>query len=318
MPFLKHHQCILDFQTNQLILQPPKYDASLILQHDLHLPGFCQTFVNVKCIDLADKARVLTLVESLPCMNDRFAAFVARGVCQVEHGKCKVSLANLSAEPLHLPQGTRVGQYELVSAAWLNKIQCANADPPNKPCQTSSKECFAKAKPTTSTPTSGNSASHLKFNVPWSEFTAAQTQLIQNLLNDYNDIFAVNSNSPGTTPLVQHRIDIGTNQPVHQAPYRVSRHESDKIHDQLSEMLNNHIAQPSMSPFASPVLLIPKKDGSIRFCVDYRKLNAITVRDVYPLPRIDDSLTVLNSGKIFTSLDLSSGYWQIPMAPDQT
>ena len=71
-----------------------------------------------------------------------------------------------------------------------------------------------------------------------------------------------------------------------------------------------------MSPFASPVILVPKKDGSIRFCVDYRKLNAITVRDVYPLPRIDDSWTVLNTGKVFTSLDLSSGYWQIPMAPE--
>ena len=314
LPFLRHHQCHIDLENNQLILQSPKHDASLALQEDLHLPGFCQTFVDVTCNDLADKKRVLTLVDSLPCLQDRFAAFVARGLCQVENGQARVSLANLSAEPLSLPRGTRVGQYDLVSAAWLNQIHHVNTTSPPTPRESTSRTRLDQSK-TTKTP-ANNFPPHLKFNVPWSNFSETQTREILDLLHDYTDIFAVNSNSPGTTPLVQHRINTDKNQPVHQAPYRVSRHESDQIHAQLTEMLQNNIAQPSMSPFASPVILVPKKDGSIRFCVDYRKLNAITVRDVYPLPRIDDSLTVLNTGKVFTSLDLSSGYWQIPMAPE--
>ena len=76
------------------------------------------------------------------------------------------------------------------------------------------------------------------------------------------------------------------------------------------------IVQPSSSPWASPVVLVPKKDGSLRFCVDYRKLNSLTRKDVYPLPRVDDILTALGEAQYFTSLDLASGYWQIGFSED--
>jgi hypothetical protein len=76
-------------------------------------------------------------------------------------------------------------------------------------------------------------------------------------------------------------------------------------------MLDLGIIEEGMGPWASPVLLVPKKDGSWRFCVDYRKLNAVTEKDVYPLPRIDDALARLNGAAIFNSIDLQSGYWQV-------
>ena len=79
-------------------------------------------------------------------------------------------------------------------------------------------------------------------------------------------------------------------------------------------MLNDKIIEPSRSPWASPILLVKKKDGTMRFCVDYRKLNLVTVKDVYPLPRIDDSLAALSTGRYFSTLDLTTGYHQIPMA----
>jgi len=79
-------------------------------------------------------------------------------------------------------------------------------------------------------------------------------------------------------------------------------------------MLANKIIRPSRSPWSSPVVLVIKKDGTIRFCIDYRKLNNITIKDVYPLPRIDDSLSTLANNSYFSTLDLCSGYWQIPVA----
>ena len=84
----------------------------------------------------------------------------------------------------------------------------------------------------------------------------------------------------------------------------------------VKEMEERGIVQPSSSPWASPVVLVPKKDGSLRFCVDFRRLNSITRKDVYPLPRVDDILDTLGNARYFTTLDLASGYWQVPLDDD--
>ena len=83
----------------------------------------------------------------------------------------------------------------------------------------------------------------------------------------------------------------------------------------LQTMLEQGVIQTSFSPWAAPIVLV-KKDGTTRFCVDYRKLNDVTKKDAYPLPRIDDTLDALSGGKIFSTLDLTSGYWQVEMDPN--
>ncbi|GFX69071.1 retrovirus-related Pol polyprotein from transposon 297 [Trichonephila clavipes] len=103
----------------------------------------------------------------------------------------------------------------------------------------------------------------------------------------------------------------GDHAPINQRAYRVSPTERRIIHEEVQKMLDEGIVQPSESPWSSPIVLVRKKDGSWRFCVDYRKLNSVTKKDVYPLPRIDDTLDCLKGAMFFSSMDLRSGYWQI-------
>ena len=84
----------------------------------------------------------------------------------------------------------------------------------------------------------------------------------------------------------------------------------------LDDMLIRAVIQPTSSLWASPVVLVPKKDGSFCFCIDYRKVNAVTRKDEYPLPRVDDTLDTLPGSKRFSTLDLLSGYWQVEVSPD--
>jgi hypothetical protein len=83
---------------------------------------------------------------------------------------------------------------------------------------------------------------------------------------------------------------------------------------EVERMLSMNVIEPSTSEWAAPVVLVPKPDGSLRFCIDYRKLNSITERDVYPLPGINDCLDSLGEAQIFSTLDANAGYWQVKVA----
>ncbi len=89
-----------------------------------------------------------------------------------------------------------------------------------------------------------------------------------------------------------------------------------EVDRQVEKLLQQGFIEPTNTAWSSPVVLVKKKDGSWRFCIDYRRLNAVTIQDAYPLPRIDDSLDALSGAKLFSTLDLVSGYWQVPLDTD--
>ena len=109
---------------------------------------------------------------------------------------------------------------------------------------------------------------------------------------------------------------MGDHSPIKSKPYRVPFSQRPIIEEQIKTMLEKNIIRPSTSPWSSNVVLVAKKDGSRRFCIDFRKLNKITNKETYPLPRIDETLDAFGKAQYFSALDLAAGYWQIGMAPE--
>jgi len=140
---------------------------------------------------------------------------------------------------------------------------------------------------------------------------------IQDLLNEFKDRFAYDHKDLEFSNLKPMKIELKENvEPVKLNPFRQPQHLKSIIEEQIEEMLNAGIIKPSESSWASPVIMVRKKDGKWRFCVDYRKLNTATKGLSYPLPHIDTTLDTLSGAKVFTTLDLYSGFWQIRIDDD--
>lgn len=136
------------------------------------------------------------------------------------------------------------------------------------------------------------------------------------VLRENEDVIAWTGELLGQTMIDYHRIDTGDARPVFIRPYRNSPTENAVVRKEVEKMIKEGIIRPSRSSWASPVVLVPKPSGEVRFCVDYRRLNACTSKDVHPLPRIEDALDDLAGSRFFSALDLRSGYWQVRMHAD--
>ena len=152
---------------------------------------------------------------------------------------------------------------------------------------------------------------NLKGIEKWSETEQAE---VHELMTKFHHLFALSD--LGCTSLVKHRINVNNPVPFKERYQRIPPQELGEVRDHLQEMLKVGAIRKSVSPWASPVVLVRKKDDSLRFCIDLRKLNSRTIKDAYSLPRIEESLDCLNGAVIFTLLDLKAGYWQVEMDED--
>ena len=143
-----------------------------------------------------------------------------------------------------------------------------------------------------------------------------QQSKVKSFLCEFQDVFAAGDHDLGRTSLVKHKIDVGGNAPIKQAPRRLPLHQRIEEEKQIEQMLARDVVEVSDSPWGSPIVLVKKKDGSYRYCIDYRKVNKISVKDAYPLPRPDDCFDALYGSAWFSTLDLCSGYWQVELDPE--
>ena len=139
---------------------------------------------------------------------------------------------------------------------------------------------------------------------------------VEEMLIEFQDVFSKGDHDIGRTDLVKHKINTENVAPIRQPPRRAPMGQQEEINQQVTDMLQRRVIEPSNSPWAAPVVLVTKKDGSKRFCVDYRRLNDVTIKDAYPIPRIEESLDALTGSKWFSTLDLASGYWQVELDDD--
>ena len=138
-------------------------------------------------------------------------------------------------------------------------------------------------------------------------FLLNKKEIVLKLLLRYHLSFSSSDRDRGRTDVIRHKINTGNNRPIKQVPRRIPAHMQKEVDAHIDDMLQRNVIEPSCSPWASNIVLVKKKDGTTRFCIDYRKLNNVTIHDAYALPRIDYFLDQLRGAKWFSTLDLCSG-----------
>ena len=145
------------------------------------------------------------------------------------------------------------------------------------------------------------------------KLTNSQKLEIFQILSKFSEIF---TDVPKQTNAIECNLHLTTNEPIRSKPYPIPQAVRETVRSEIKDMLSMGIIRPSTSSYASPVVMVRKKDNSVRFCVDYRKLNRIIMLDPEPMPNPDELFTELSKDKYFSKIDMTKGYWQIPMAPE--
>ena len=138
----------------------------------------------------------------------------------------------------------------------------------------------------------------------------------KSLLIKYQSVFAKSSDDLGFSDKVEHHIDTQGAKPIKDPVRRLPRAKQEIEREEVRKMLQKGVIEPFVSPWSSNIVLVTKKDGSTRFCVDYRNLNAVTKKDSYPLPSVSQCLDALAGSVYFSCMDINQGYWQIGVAPE--
>lgn len=150
--------------------------------------------------------------------------------------------------------------------------------------------------------------------VDLSALSAEEQEEARCLLRQHATVFSSHDGDLGCTNLISHEIPLLDDTPVRQRYRRIPPSEYELVKEHINQLLGAQVIRESSSPFASPIVLVKKKDGSLRLCVDYRQLNSRTRKDAFPLPRIEESLDALTGARWFSTMDLASGYNQVPVA----
>ena len=295
MDFLVEHQVLIDAATQRLKFEAPASQRILLARALVVAAG-----EEVEVDGLVDQAvaPAVAVVEGIREVEDRCGVRICRALVTPEEGVVPVRLFNPGQEPLILRDGMTLAKLEAVAEGGVPEEGSTEKE------VSAPERCRRLV----------GQAAHVMVEQLISTADVQDKALLRDELLKYADAFATEPGELGRTSLVQHEINTGDARPVKQPPRRLAPHRRPVVAKEVEEMLKKGVVEPCNGPWASPVVLVRKKDGTQRFCVDFRRLNSVTIKDAYPLPRIDDSLDSLAGAAWFSTLDLASGYWQVEVA----
>ena len=275
-----------------------KLRASVRVYEEVTVPAHSEAIV--KCIMKEKPSDSEGVIQHDECMEAaRMGINVAR--CLVtcpSNREVPVRIFNSGPHPVRLKSGQAMARY--VGCSQYLRANKANIEDNDE-----------KVKLETSI-----SRAHLEPMVNQMHESVSQSgkQTVIDILQKYEAVFSKGPDDMGRTGVTEHDIIVKEDiRPIKKAPYRVGPHAQEVIDSQVKALLDRDLIEESQSPWASPVVVVAKKNGAPRFCCDYRALNAVTTVCAYPMPRIDDSLDALTGAVWFSTFDLLSGYWQVPL-----
>ena len=310
LDFLQTNRCVLDMgkRTLQITQHPPipllqpqlpaTSPLTVSLVDTVRIPPACELEV-LACVHNQNDSVCPLPVQ--PCILEQIRTKhlpvgVARALVIPSPKGFPVRLINPSSDSVVLHKHTSVATIEPIVGTPICPVSTTKPDQCKNPISPSKQAMLHKL-----------AEGHLSRD---------QRHALESVLVAYADVFAETSEDVGRTSMIQHRIHTHDTAPIRQQPRRVPPARREQAQSLVHNMLKKDTIQPSNSPWASPIVLVQKKNGTLRFCVDYRKLNAVTRKDAFPLPRVDDTLDTLGDSRWFSTLDLISGYWQVKVHPE--
>ena len=308
LDFLRDHNCDLMLTQNCLKIRNDKIRC-FASSRDAQ-PTCCRVFVSEYCIIPPETEMLVQgfitgiidrrgsgVIEVDTNFLHKKGLLVAKALVSPSDGTIPLRIANPYDESVTLNKHTLVATYEALDSEELISVNATQTVPNEQHSSPANEipeyleELFAK------------STQNFDFN---------QKEEFKQLLLKCQSTFSSSSHDLGRTNLVEYEINLvpGT-KPIKQAPYRLPLAKRQDAENEIKLMAEKDLIEPSTSPWSAPVIIVPKKNGSIRFWIDYRKLNKVNIQDSQALPRIDDSLDALGGATWYSTLDLRSGFHQI-------
>jgi hypothetical protein len=292
--FLQRHQCIINMKERTVIpggMQPivcqgsGDFDSEDSVCHvafteDTMIPGSCEMHLQVS---FSQQKHCSGVLEPASRLMEQHGLLIARSVCSLETGYSIIRVLNPSPAPVPVYSNQRVGTIQPLDEPSTCAVQLTE-------------NCHEGS------PRAEEAVQQMMARVD--DLSTSERESLRSLLCKFSGIISQGDGDLGRTDIVKHRIDTGNAAPIRQPARRLPIHQRSESQRLVQEMLSRNIIEPAHGPWSSPVVLVKKKDGSTRFCVDFRKVNQVTKKDAQPLPRIDDTLDALGSAQWFSTLDL--------------